>query len=58
MSVSDSRGQTTGGHVLDNNLIYTTLEIVVADLTDMNLIVKKIQPTVTLNWWSVPGPKN
>lgn len=35
LSVSDSSGITTGGHLLDDNLIYTTLEIVVSDLTDV-----------------------
>ncbi len=30
ISVSDSTGQTTGGHLLDGNIIYTTAEIVIA----------------------------
>ncbi len=33
MSVSDSTGSTLGGHLMDENLVYTTLEIVVGDLT-------------------------
>lgn len=35
ISVSDSTGKTIGGHLLDNNLIYTTAEIVVGELTDL-----------------------
>jgi len=35
ISVSDSNGQTTGGHLLDDNIVYTTVEIVVAELTDV-----------------------
>jgi predicted DNA-binding protein with PD1-like motif len=35
MSVSDSTGYTIGGHLLDDNLIYTTAEIAIAELTDV-----------------------
>lgn len=35
MSVSDSTGYTIGGHLLDDNLVYTTAEIAVAELTDI-----------------------
>ena len=35
ISVSDSLGNTIGGHLLDDNIIYTTAEIVVIDLTDL-----------------------
>ncbi|HEY9049808.1 MAG TPA: PPC domain-containing DNA-binding protein [Ohtaekwangia sp.] len=35
LAVSDSTGQTTGGHLLDNNLIYTTAEIAIAELPDL-----------------------
>lgn len=35
LSVSDSLGVTAGGHLLDNNLIYTTAEIVIGILTDV-----------------------
>ncbi len=31
MSVSDSLGKTTGGHLLPNNLVYTTAEIVIGE---------------------------
>jgi uncharacterized protein len=32
--LSDEKGQTTAGHLLDKNLIYTTAEIAIAELTD------------------------
>ncbi|MCU0374364.1 MAG: DNA-binding protein [Chitinophagaceae bacterium] len=32
MSVSDSTGKTTGGHLLDDNVVYTTLEIVLGEV--------------------------
>lgn len=35
LSVSDSLGVTTGGHLLDDNIIYTTAEIVIGILTDV-----------------------
>lgn len=35
LSVADSLGKTTGGHLLDENLVYTTIELVVADLSDL-----------------------
>lgn len=41
LSVSDSTGQTIGGHLLDDNLVYTTLEVVVAELTDVEFIREK-----------------
>jgi hypothetical protein len=31
LSMSDSLGVTTGGHLLDENLIYTTAEIVISE---------------------------
>lgn len=35
IGVSDGAGQTFGGHLLDNNLVYTTAEIVMAELVDL-----------------------
>jgi len=35
ISISDPLGNTVGGHLLDNNLIYTTAEIVVLELSDL-----------------------
>jgi uncharacterized protein len=57
ISVSDSKGATIGGHLLDNNLVYTTAEIVIVELIDLEysrekdstygyseLVVKKKNP--------------
>jgi uncharacterized protein len=33
MSLSDNTGKTIGGHLLDENIIYTTAEITIASLT-------------------------
>ena len=41
MSVSDQTGQTTGGHLLDDNKVYTTLEIVIAELTGLEFVREK-----------------
>ncbi|MEX2234474.1 MAG: PPC domain-containing DNA-binding protein [Cyclobacteriaceae bacterium] len=35
LSISDESGITTGGHLLDKNIIYTTAEIAIAELTDL-----------------------
>lgn len=35
ISVSDSTGKTTGGHLLDGNIIYTTAEIVIGSSDEM-----------------------
>lgn len=34
LSVSDSTGRTIGGHLLDGNLVYTTLELVIGEDPD------------------------
>jgi uncharacterized protein len=34
ISISDSTGRTIGGHLLDGNLVYTTLELVIGDDPD------------------------
>jgi predicted DNA-binding protein with PD1-like motif len=34
-SVADHAGNTTGGHLLDDNIIYTTAEVIVIDPTDL-----------------------
>jgi predicted DNA-binding protein with PD1-like motif len=41
LAVSDSKGNTIGGHLLDNNLVYTTAEIVVVDLIDLEFAREK-----------------
>ena len=35
MSISDSDGKTIGGHLLIDNIIYTTAEIVIGENTDL-----------------------
>lgn len=35
LSVADSTGKTIGGHLLEENLIYTTAEIVIGELPDV-----------------------
>jgi uncharacterized protein len=41
ISVSDETGRTIGGHLLNDNLIFTTLEIVVSDLRDLEFAREK-----------------
>lgn len=36
LSVSDSTGRTLGGHLLDGNLVYTTMELVVGVLEELD----------------------
>ncbi len=35
LSVSDSTGKTVGGHLLEGNMIYTTAEVVIGELADV-----------------------
>jgi predicted DNA-binding protein with PD1-like motif len=35
LAVSDETGKAIGGHLLENNLIYTTAEIAIAELNDV-----------------------
>jgi len=44
LSVADTNGQVTGGHLLDDNLVYTTAEIVIAVFTDISF-KREIDPT-------------
>lgn len=44
ISVADTSGHTTGGHLLDGNRIYTTAEIAVAVLPDL-WFEREIDPT-------------
>ena len=41
VSVADSAGKTIGGHLLDGNLIYTTAEIVIVELSDYEFVREK-----------------
>ncbi|MCA8831658.1 PPC domain-containing DNA-binding protein [Hymenobacter pini] len=36
LSVADSTGRTVGGHLLAGNRVYTTLEVVVGELPELN----------------------
>jgi uncharacterized protein len=44
LSVSNISGLTLGGHLLDENKIYTTAEIAVASLTDLQFL-REVDPT-------------
>jgi len=44
LAVSDLTGHTVGGHLLDNNIVYTTAEIVLAQLTDL-VFHRELDPT-------------
>lgn len=37
MSVSDSQGNTFGGHLVEGGKVYTTIEVAIAELSDMGL---------------------
>jgi predicted DNA-binding protein with PD1-like motif len=36
LCLADNTGKTTGGHLLDGNLIYTTAEIVIGEATELH----------------------
>lgn len=44
LSVSDSTGRTIGGHLLDGNLVYTTLEVVIGEDLD-HIYQRETDPT-------------
>lgn len=44
ISVSDSTGRTIGGHLLDGNLVYTTLEVVIGEDLD-HRFARETDPT-------------
>ncbi|MFL5809470.1 MAG: PPC domain-containing DNA-binding protein [Flavisolibacter sp.] len=39
--LADSSGQTCGGHLLDENIIYTTAEIIIQEITDLIFLREK-----------------
>lgn len=45
ISISDESGKTIGGHLSDGSLIYTTAEIVIGDLNDINFVREKDEET-------------
>ncbi|TGE22515.1 DNA-binding protein [Hymenobacter aquaticus] len=48
LSVADSTGRTIGGHLLDGNLIYTTAELVVGVLDEVDFR-RELDPVSTYN---------
>ena len=44
LSLSDSTGRTVGGHLLEDNLVYTTAEVVIIDLKDLEFS-RDVDPT-------------
>lgn len=48
LSISDSTGRTIGGHLTEGNLIYTTAELVVGELTDVTF-TRKLDSMTTYN---------
>jgi hypothetical protein len=46
LSVSDNTGKTLGGHLMDGSVIYTTLEISIGALTDMEF-KRELDPATT-----------
>jgi predicted DNA-binding protein with PD1-like motif len=60
ISISDSTGKTTGGHLMDGCIVYTTAEIVI--LSDENLVFKREKdgstPWEELQIEQVPGKKD
>ena len=44
ISISDSAGQTIGGHLLDSNLVYTTAEIVI-QASDTLIFIRETDET-------------
>jgi uncharacterized protein len=52
ISISDSKGKTIGGHLAEGNIIYTTAEIVIGEITDVKFL-RKLDSTTTYNELSV-----
>lgn len=46
MSVSDEEGKTIGGHLTEGSIIYTTLEVGIGELKDMEF-AREIDPATT-----------
>ncbi len=52
LGVTDKDGVAFGGHLLDGNLVYTTAEVVLVELTDLEFR-REIDPTFGYNELSV-----
>lgn len=48
MSVADKTGATVGGHVIDNNLIYTTCELIILELSNY-IFSRELDPQTKFN---------
>lgn len=48
ISISDSTGKTIGGHLAEGNIIYTTAEIVIGEITDAKFL-RKLDSITTYN---------
>jgi predicted DNA-binding protein with PD1-like motif len=48
LAISDSTGRTIGGHLVDGNLVYTTMEIVIGVLEDLDFR-RELDPASTYN---------
>ena len=44
LCVTDENGMAFGGHLLDGNIVYTTVEVIVAELSDLEF-TREIDPT-------------
>ena len=36
IAIANEKGETIGGHLLDGNLVYTTVELIITELTDLS----------------------
>jgi predicted DNA-binding protein with PD1-like motif len=43
LSISDSTGKTIGGHLLEDNLVYTTAEIVIGESKNLLFTREKME---------------
>ena len=50
--VSNDKGQTVGGHMLAGNLIHTTAEVVVAEMTDLIFTREKDEKSTGGSGWN------
>jgi uncharacterized protein len=47
-SISDGTGKTIGGHLMDGNIVYTTAEIIIGEVLDVNFS-RKLDSLTTYN---------
>jgi len=46
MSVSDEEGKTTGGHLTEGSIVYTTLEVAIGEISDVEF-TRETDPVTT-----------